>query len=327
MLPPLATFRQSIRQCITVAHAEGHDVARLREEFASVADSYDALNVFAHRLAAAPLRADWPYVEPDDLGSIWVECDPSRPTGAVKKISAADAAARAETAFMSSVCGCVLGKPVEVNPTLADIRTALEALGDWPLRDYFSNKLNCAAKATGTSSMAETCRENIRYVAPDDDINYTILGMLNLEKNGLAFTHDQLRELWLQHQSIAMTWGPERAILARAGLHHWGWEMGSNPPVDIVEWTQVINPFGEWCGALIRADAYGYTCPGLPALAAELAFRDASFTHRRTGVYGTMFIAAAIAAAFVADDPVQPFEIACNSFRVAVGFTRSSPIR
>ncbi|HBS44584.1 MAG TPA: hypothetical protein DEA91_09250, partial [Paenibacillus sp.] len=52
-------------------------------------------------------------------------------------------------------------------------------------------------------------------------------------------------------------------------------------------------------------DAYGYACPGQPALAAELAWRDASFTHRRTGIYATMFIAAAIAVAHVLRDPIE----------------------
>ena len=32
-----------------------------------------------------------------------------------------------------------------------------------------------------------------------------------------------------------------------------------------------LNPSDEQCGAMIRADAYGYACPGRPALAAELA--------------------------------------------------------
>ncbi|KKK88253.1 hypothetical protein LCGC14_2745050, partial [marine sediment metagenome] len=64
------------------------------------------------------------------------------------------------------------------------------------------------------------------------------------------------------------------------------------------------------CGALIRADAYGYACPGRPALAAELAWRDAGWTHRRTGIYGTMFVAAAIAAAQVLDDWADVFETA-----------------
>lgn len=58
--------------------------------------------------------------------------------------------------------------------------------------------------------------------------------------------------------------------------------------------------------AWTRADAWGYAAPGWPEKAAELAFKDASANHRRNGVYGSMFFAAAIAAAFAVDDPVPP---------------------
>ena len=68
------------------------------------------------------------------------------------------------------------------------------------------------------------------------------------------------------------------------------------------DWAARLNPGQELCGAMIRADAYGYACPGDPELAARLAFRDASFTHRKTGVYSAMFVAAAIAAAFTAEN-------------------------
>jgi ADP-ribosylglycohydrolase len=63
---------------------------------------------------------------------------------------------------------------------------------------------------------------------------------------------------------------------------------------------------------MIRADAYGYACPGRPELAAELAWRDAGLTHRRTGIYGTMFAAAAIAIAFVEPDPLELFATAAR---------------
>ena len=71
-----------------------------------------------------------------------------------------------------------------------------------------------------------------------------------------------------------------------------------------------MNPGDELCGAAIRADAYGYALPGNPELASELAARDASFTHNRTGIYGTMFIAAAIATAQVTDDRVEVIKTA-----------------
>ena len=95
-------------------------------------------------------------------------------------------------------------------------------------------------------------------------------------------------------------------MIVKAGLA----SLTRDAPVDLDAWVEVLNPGDELCGALIRADAYGYACPGRPALAAELAWQDARFTHRRTGIYGTMFTAAAIATAFVADDPLQPFDVA-----------------
>ncbi|WP_037834978.1 ADP-ribosylglycohydrolase family protein, partial [Streptomyces sp. NRRL S-481] len=58
------------------------------------------------------------------------------------------------------------------------------------------------------------------------------------------------------------------------------------------------NPYQEWIGALIRADIYGWTCPGAPRRAAALARRDAVLSHTGNGVYGAMWAAALIAAAF-----------------------------
>jgi ADP-ribosylglycohydrolase len=48
----------------------------------------------------------------------------------------------------------------------------------------------------------------------------------------------------------------------------------------------------------------------MPVPAAELAWSDASWTHRRTGIYGEMFVAAAIANAQVMDDRLGVFETA-----------------
>lgn len=312
MLPELSALRQCLKTAIAAERAAGRAVDGMHEELAAYPESHDALLAFARRLATAPPRAGWRYVEPETWAEIKAECDPARPRGRVGEIAAEDAAARIEAAFLGSVCGCILGKPVELNPTLADLRTALEARGEWPLADYFSRDFRPPGKTALHVDAWHTTRETLRYVAPDDDLNYTLLGMLNLEAHGAAFTHDQLEALWLRHVSPEMTWGPERAFMARAALRQWARSFGGGdtPGADHQEWARLFNPHGELCGALIRADAYGYACPGHPALAAELAWRDASLTHRRTGVYGAMWAAAAIATAFVERDRLRVFEVA-----------------
>ena len=307
MFPSYDVVRRALAVVIDDRDAQGHAVGDARARLAALPDSYDALWSFARELADLPLRDDWPYVEPDDLDAIWAECDPARPLGHVagRRLSEAEAAARASSAFLGAVCGCILGKPLEFDPTLADIRAVLEPLGQWPLDDYLTEAAAQAFPAPHPQ-WPECVRERIRWVAPDDDINYKVIGMLVLEQHGVDFTRADLRRLWLYNLPVLATFGPERTLLLKGGLE----TIAGAPPAHLDDWVRVLNPADELCGAVIRADAYGYACPGRPSLAAELAWRDAGSTHRRTGVYGAMFIAAAIAAAPVVDDPIAMFELA-----------------
>ncbi|HUU23391.1 MAG TPA: ADP-ribosylglycohydrolase family protein [Phycisphaerae bacterium] len=304
IVPTPQQLRDRIFKTITTRQAQGHDVTGLLDALDAAGDSYDALVPLAQRLVDLPMRADWPYVEPSGLEEIRAECDPRRQDDPIGAIDPADARGRAETAFLSSVCGCVLGKPVEAGTTLEELRGCLEPIGDWPLRDYVREE---ALDRLGRrhESWAETVRGRIACAAPDDDISYTLLGMLVLEQRGLEFTTADVADLWLHNLPPLWTWGPERMILLRAGAASNQWCAG-----DAESWATFLNPGDEFCGAMIRADAYGYACPGRPALAAELAWRDARLSHRRTGIYGAMFAAAAIAAAFVVRDRLEVFRIA-----------------
>ena len=296
MLPSPQQLRSIIAATLDDLDAQGHDVRAARDGLAHVGDSLDALVVFTREQlgdGGPPIRDDWPYVEPDDLEEIVREAPGfgDRVTSAVD-----DPAQRVRDAFTARVCGCMLGKPFEVFVTLDEIRAALDSTGEWPLADYPSE-----AALRGLPSLhgqwRELHRDAIAHVAPDDDINYTLLAMLVLEEHGVDFTHEHLRTLWLYNLPVLATFGPERTRLLRSGLLT---VFGGHPML-----ASLLNPGAELCGALIRADAYGYACMGRPALAATLAHRDASFTHRRTGVYGAMFVAAAIAVAPSAEGPLD----------------------
>jgi ADP-ribosylglycohydrolase len=297
------------------ARGRAIDLDVLSEELAGLPASWDALAAFAERLAALPVRDDWPYDEPDDLEAI---LGAAQSQGPLAVLDPADAAARAEAAFLGSVCGCMLGKPLEIDPTLVEIRSVLEPLGEWPLADYLTEAAVMGLREQ-QGQWPELVRERIAHVAPDDDINYTVLGMLALEQHGLDFTRDDLLRLWLYNLPVLATFGPERTLLASAAAA--ALEPGVASP-----WPILLNPGAELCGGLIRADAYGYACLGDPARAAELAWRDASMTHSGTGLYGAMFVAAAIAAAPCVSDPLELFSIALgyvpqrSRFAEAVGF-------
>ncbi len=307
MIPSLPLFRETLRGIIEWKEKQGHVIDGLADEAAALPDSYDAMVEMGRRLTCLPMRDDWRFVEPNSLEEILAECDPDRPVEPMEKVDAAAIAPRVESAFLSSVCGCILGKPLEVNPTLDEIRKAAEASGDWPINDYISEDMLAALGRRG--DWLATTKGRISAVAPDDDINYTIMGMLLLEEFGADFTKQNIANRWLRNLPPGWCFGPERTTIIKAAIR----SLGKKDAVEkdpFEDWAEFLNPGDEYCGALIRADAYGYACPGHPALAAELAWRDASFTHRRTGIYGTMFTAAAIAAAFVVKDPLEIFRIA-----------------
>ncbi|WP_258168116.1 ADP-ribosylglycohydrolase family protein [Paenibacillus sp. AR247] len=133
-------------------------------------------------------------------------------------------------------------------------------------------------------------------VPVDDDITYTILGLLIAEEHGLNFTTEDVGKSWLKYLPVACT--AEEAALnnLKAGI-------------PALQAADVNNPFCQWIGADIRSDPWAYLAPAYPAKAAECAYRDAYLSHRRNGIYGEMFFSAAQSAAFAVDHPEQALRI------------------
>ncbi|HUR78118.1 MAG TPA: ADP-ribosylglycohydrolase family protein [Acidimicrobiales bacterium] len=292
-------IRGALATCIDEAAAQGVDDGGLHDELNAVPDSFDALYAFADYLATRPLRADWPFVEPLLFEDIRAEWSPEATVDDLAAaMSAGEKAARVEAAFYGRVAGCILGKPVEVMPTAEQLKDALEPLGQWPLRGWVPeaalDKLDGLSGRWRQPQWVDTVEGRISFVAGDDDINYCVLATLLIERRGAAFTGADVQQQWQLQLSPAVTFGPERTMLLRRGA------AGNNyAPVDegdALRWPTVLNPGSELCGAFIRVDAYAWAALGRPALAAELAWRDAATTHVRTGVYSSMWIAALLAA-------------------------------
>ncbi|HVB26565.1 MAG TPA: ADP-ribosylglycohydrolase family protein [Mycobacteriales bacterium] len=296
LLPGPDALRTLVGQLLSEREEAGADVGGLAAALESAGGSYDALLTVATELGERPIRADFPYTEPEELAGItasWsAESLSPRPPGP-------DATDRIRTAFLARVAGCVLGKPFEFDPTGEELRAVLEPAGEWPLSDYVTEATNARLRSPQPQS-PECVRERLAWVCEDDDINYTVLAMLLLERQGPDFTPADLQLLWLRQLPLAATFGPERTHLIGSGLDAL---LGGTDeaPAGARSPGRLLHPGMELCGALIRADAYGYAYPGDPARAATLAYRDARCTHRGSGVYGAMFVAAAIAAALVTD--------------------------
>ncbi|MEV0930180.1 ADP-ribosylglycohydrolase family protein [Streptomyces phaeochromogenes] len=196
---------------------------------------------------------------------------------------------RLEAAWLGRAAGCLLGKPVEKLP-LDGIRQLARATGNWPLTTWFTERgLPPHLKAThpwNRRSATTSLAENIDGMPEDDDLNYPLLNLLLLQRHGKHFTTTDVARLWLDELPAGRTFTAER-VAYRNLLD------GIEPP----HTARHRNPFREWIGALIRADAHGWTNPGAPATAAEQAHRDATLTHTANGVYAAMFTAAAIAEA------------------------------
>jgi len=201
---------------------------------------------------------------------------------------------RIRAAWAGRVSGCILGKPVEVlsfREGLPGLHAYLRAAGAMPLRDYIP-----ALPETLVEELGEPCcRGRIHRAEPDDDINYTLMALHLLETVGADFETADVARAWLRLLPAGQTWTAERAAY-RTLLDFTADEFvnGAPPGFDLSRCSD--NPYNDWIGAQIRTDLYGWVCPGRPGLAAELARRDASLSHRGEGIHAAVFIAALGAA-------------------------------
>ncbi len=193
-------------------------------------------------------------------------------------------------AWAGRVSGCQLGKPVELLSLIRGreaLRSYLSQNNVLPLRDYVPLGDEPLVGLLGSGS----CKDYITRSEPDDDINYTVLALMMLEKHGPELCTADVASAWLR--------------LLPAGVTHTAEKAAYKTLLDITDETAFLglpkdfdlsacadNEWSEWIGAQIRADLYGWVCPGRPEVAAELARADASLSHTREGIHAAVFIAA-----------------------------------
>ena len=170
---------------------------------------------------------------------------------------------------------------------LQDYLVKAEAL---PLRDYVP-----VVEGEIPEALTRSCKGQLVRSEPDDDINYSVLALQMLEEKGAALETVDVARAWLKSLPVAWTFTAERAafkILLAKGSEYFA--LGAEPGFDVLECSD--NEWNDWIGAQIRADVYGWVCPGQSALAARLASYDAALSHRGEGIYGAAFVAALGAA-------------------------------
>lgn len=281
----------------------GFEIEQLKEEGCEpteLADRYTRLQM--HGAGESEFEALWQLAdslsgtgpmedaEPSDLELIKAARPDPRAQLGEKPGDLGDAIAGA---WLGRCAGCQLGKPVEGWPHWA-IRRYLEPDYAFPPDDYIPLIPDHDTGIPMHRSADEATRGNFSSMARDDDIDYMIFALANLERNGFDFAAADVAEAWLEGIPANMTYTAERVAYKNLML-------GLAPP----DSATVQNPFREWIGAQIRTDVYGYACAGDPEAAAALAYRDAIVSHTKNGIYGALFAAAANAAAFATGDPLQ----------------------
>jgi ADP-ribosylglycohydrolase len=212
---------------------------------------------------------------------------------------------RIKNAWQGRISGCQLGKPVEVlsmQKGFQYLTEYLQSVDSYPLRDYINYD------AREEVIFKASCKQHMVRSEPDDDINYSFLSLLMLEKHGAELETKDVARHWLKLLPAANTYTAERAaykiLMEKANEWFAEWE---EPGFDLAECSD--NPYNDWIGAQIRADVYGWTCPGNVELAAKLAAADAELSHRGDGVYGAVFVAA-LGAALAVEAPQQALQSA-----------------
>jgi ADP-ribosylglycohydrolase len=320
---------QHLKEELRALREEGFDVSQPETRLRGISGMDDdharqERAMILAMLANLPRRSDFAHEEPSDLAAIRA-ARPQRPRKLSGKLGKQRLADRTLGGWLGRAAGCLLGKPCEGSHR-TEIERRLRAIGCWPLNDYWPVVREVPEGISYPSASDPSLKENITRMTRDDDMDYPIVGLHILERFGPGFTTRDVGNVWLERLPYHCVYTAER-VAYRNLVNEFPTAPASSHPERLVrrslgeggsEGSRLAttatfqNPYREWIGAQIRADIWGWAAPGNPELAAEFAWRDASLSHTKNGIYGEMFFAALLAAAFLESDLHQLIEIALS---------------
>lgn len=265
----------------------------LKGEFQKLMKQFDGQIKKLAKLGPSPAVAK---NEPNDLKKI-KKLRTKGPRKLWKEFSPVVYTEKLAGAWLGRAAACTLGAAVEFHDVRVMKEMAKYSGQAYPPVDYWTIIRDPWESRYIKSKRRDYIRKNLDHIPCDDDLTYTLLGLLIMEDYGPNFTTADVGKAWLKYLPMACT--AEHIALENLKAKV-SWKLAGEKG----------NPFIEWIGADIRSDPWGYAAPGLPEKAAEMAYNDAFVSHRYGGIYGEMFFSAAIAAAFAVDHPLEACRIA-----------------
>lgn len=316
-------LQETVRLEMIQRGEEGCRINGFADKLAAAGEDEAQLMQVYRELMALSVAEDFPYQEPSALEEIR-RLRPEGPRKLTAEWSTAEWRDKFYGAWLGRSAGCALGKPLEYldylygkngRPGWENVELWFRGADAWPITGYTPEHSRAEAEyGLGLNDWSPTLmstRESIQFMESDDDIRYTLLGLLLLEQKGLDWDSWDVGKLWHQHLTYSQVCTAETQVymnFAQETSHLHG-DKPADWPHRLEKMRMYLNPYREWIGAAIRADGLAYGAAGHPELAAELGWRDASFSHVKNGIYGEMFNAAMISAAFAEKDNERIIEI------------------
>lgn len=274
---------------------EGLEIEKYKDVFLSVARLPKSEfkkkigDVLFEMVVSSKQKYDYKYIEPSTLEQIK---ELRNITDSTYTYNKTDYYEKVYGAWMGRICGCMLGKTVECIRT-DELIPFLKETNNYPMHRYiFKSDLNDDIIGKYKFGFKNKCyADEIDGMPVDDDTNYVVLAQKIIDDYGRDFSSFDVANAWIKYQG-------KDAYCTAERVAYCNFIKGFAPPESAV----YQNPHREWIGAQIRGDYFGYINPANPELAADMAWRDASISHVKNGIYGEMFVAAMISVAAATND-------------------------